>query len=58
MKHDWVEQNKKMKIISLSGSSSKYPSQVAKEMHKLCRELGKLKAKAVGSKAKAAAFEQ
>ena len=58
MKHDWVKQNKKMKIIGLSESSSKSPSQVAKEMHKLRRELGKWKAKAMGSKAKVAAFEQ
>ena len=54
MKHDLVEQNKKMKIIGLSRSSSTSPSKVVKEMHKLCRELGKWKAKAVGSKAKAA----
>ena len=41
MKHDWVEQNKKMKIISLFESSSKSPCQVTEEMHKLHRKLGK-----------------
>ena len=47
-----------MKIIGLFRSSNESPSQVVKEMHKLYRELGKWKAKAVGSKAKVATFEQ